>query len=74
MTKQTGSRQLFYRHFDYILGNIPPKYVTAKLIENTENLQNKDTIKNTTGTNMNMTSDPVIHIVCTDLRQEIMCS
>ena len=28
MTKQTG-RQLFYRHFDFIMGRIPPHYVKA---------------------------------------------
>ena len=28
MTKQTG-RQLFYRHFDYIMGKLIPDYVTS---------------------------------------------
>ena len=30
MTKQTG-RQLFYRHFDYIMGRVIPSFVKAKL-------------------------------------------
>ena len=29
MTKQTG-KQLFYRHFDYILGKVKPSYVKAE--------------------------------------------
>lgn len=40
LTKQTG-RQLFYRHFDYILRNIPPTYTHVKTIEKT-NHTNKD--------------------------------
>lgn len=40
MTKQTG-RQLFYRHFDYILGNIPPQYTTVKTVVDS-NYMNKD--------------------------------
>ena len=32
MTKQTP-RQLFYRHFDYIMGNIPPDYTCHNTIE-----------------------------------------
>ncbi len=57
-----------------MLGNIPPKYVTAKLIENTGNLQDTNRNNNTTGNNKNTDSDPVIHMVCIDLRQEIICS
>ena len=37
MTKQTG-RQLFYRHFDYIMGRIKPPYVKANS-HNTDNSQ-----------------------------------
>ena len=42
MTKQTG-RQLFYRHFDYILGNLKPSYIDANNIEN--KINNSGTIQ-----------------------------
>ena len=49
MTKQTG-RQLFYRHFDYILGNIPPTYTNVKPIEIiNKHKQDSDTTINALG-------------------------
>lgn len=54
MTKQTG-RQLFHRHFDYILGNIQPKYVETQTIEKDKILHN-DTGK--------QEITPAIHMVC----------
>jgi hypothetical protein len=50
LTKQNG-RQLFYRHFDYILGKIKPKYVTC--IE----LQQEQITVNETNNESNTTTD-----------------
>ena len=54
MTKQTG-RQLFYRHFDFIMGRKPPKYVKATHSQSQK--QQLSTINNTYENNNLVNSD-----------------
>jgi hypothetical protein len=52
MTKQTG-KNLFYRHFDYILGHVIPTYVKAEKNEiQVSTLMDQDYIRKMTDTQM----------------------